>query len=223
MITLFLSPNNYEKSKILSQELISINGWKDQYTVTSKVFSQFAAVLGDLSLGKCNDYTLRKEMADAIFVTMHIINKEKIKENELYEIGFHGYSIHGEKKIGKVARTYQRVLGINDYKPTKDFQTELQLMAKRVLAKKISELGQCEGTKYQLGITIEETTEISKELSKRKRGTDNREEIVEEAYDILYTFLYPKIIKNISKKELNQFITFQLPQIRAREITYKKK
>ncbi|MBN1281893.1 MAG: hypothetical protein JW985_02890 [Alphaproteobacteria bacterium] len=223
MFNLYLSSCNISKCYDLSSALISQNGWKDQFTITSKVLNQFAAVLGDLSLGKSDDYTLRKEFADAIFVAFHIINQEQIKIDELYDVGFNGYNIHGEKKIGKVPRTYSRVLGVDNYKPSKDYNKELILLAKRVMTNKVSEHGQCGGQKYQLGISIEEITEVNKELSRRKRGKENREETVEETFDMLYTFLYPKLIKNISKAELNKFMSFRLPQIQAREITFKKR
>lgn len=59
------------------------------------------------------------------------------------------------------------------------------------------------GENAQLDMAVEEMSELTKEICKRKRGKDNHAAIVEEVADVLIMIEQLKIMCQIGSKELN--------------------
>lgn len=62
------------------------------------------------------------------------------------------------------------------------------------------------GTDAQLNVTIEEMSELTKEICKYKRGSNNRREIVEETADVIVMIANLRIIFEIEDDEINDII-----------------
>jgi NTP pyrophosphatase (non-canonical NTP hydrolase) len=75
------------------------------------------------------------------------------------------------------------------------------------------------GEQHQLILAMEECSELTKEISKYLRGEDNKNNIIEEAADVLIMIRYLQLILNISDEDLNQMIEFKLNRTAER---YKK-
>lgn len=63
------------------------------------------------------------------------------------------------------------------------------------------------GKDLQINMVIEEMSELTKELLKDKRGKDNRENIVEEYSDVLFTLEYVKIAFDIKDEEVKNSLS----------------
>lgn len=63
------------------------------------------------------------------------------------------------------------------------------------------------GKDLQINMVIEEMSELTKELLKDKRGKDNRENIVEEYSDVLFTLEYVKIAFDIKDEEVKKSLS----------------
>lgn len=72
------------------------------------------------------------------------------------------------------------------------------------------------GEEHQLILTMEECSELIKEVSKYLRGEDNKNNIIEEAADVLIMIRYLQLILNISDEDLNQMIEFKLNRTATR-------
>lgn len=72
---------------------------------------------------------------------------------------------------------------------------------------KQNELYKKYGKDLQINIVIEEMSELTKELLKDKRGKDNRENIVEEYSDVLFTLEYVKIAFDIKDEEVKNVLS----------------
>ena len=68
-------------------------------------------------------------------------------------------------------------------------------------------------------LVTEECSELIKEVTKQLRGVDNKNNIIEEAADVLIMIRYLQLILNISDEDLNQMIEFKLNRTSER---YKK-
>lgn len=75
------------------------------------------------------------------------------------------------------------------------------------------------GEEHQLILVTEECAELIKEVTKHLRGADNKNNIIEEAADVLIMIRYLQLILNISDDELNQMIEFKINRTTTR---YKK-
>ena len=62
------------------------------------------------------------------------------------------------------------------------------------------------GKDSQINMVIEEMSELTKELLKDKRGKNNRNEIVEELADVLFTLNYVKIAFDIKQEEIDEVL-----------------
>lgn len=62
------------------------------------------------------------------------------------------------------------------------------------------------GKDSQINMVIEEMSELTKELLKDKRGKNNRNEIVEELADVLFTLNYVKIAFDIKQEEIDEIL-----------------
>lgn len=63
-----------------------------------------------------------------------------------------------------------------------------------------------DGKDSQINMVIEEMSELTKELLKDKRGKNNRNEIVEELADVLFTLNYVKIAFDIKQEEIDEIL-----------------
>ena len=72
---------------------------------------------------------------------------------------------------------------------------------------KPNELYKKYGKDLQINMVIEEMSELTKELLKDKRGKDNRENIVEEYSDVLFTLEYVKIAFDIKDEEVKNSLS----------------
>ena len=230
----YLSRSNSNKIKRLSLELIAQNGWADQFIVTKKVLNQYSAAIDNVStngLHKVGKLYLIKNIVDALIVAQHLVNQLKIHPGEFEKIAFREHIVHGEIKEPKILRNYRRVL-CREYKlpPVPNLQKELSRMSALIMDKEMKSLGEARGKQFELCIASEEAGELAKEISKyyrfaivndEKGMADVRETLIEELYDMLYTMRYPIMIAKITEKELDNYADLRVPEIRAREITYK--
>lgn len=72
------------------------------------------------------------------------------------------------------------------------------------------------GSDHQLNVAIEEMAELTKEICKRKRMANNRNEIIEEMADVLIMLEQLKLIFNISSIELEEQINFKIDRLQER-------
>lgn len=238
----YLSEKQSYDLKNLSNSLIEKNGWMDQFIITNKVLAQLHVETNNLIVGKLNKYNLRKELVDTLIVIQHPINHLKISDQEIANIAFNHYYIDGREKDPKIARTYRRILNIPNYKPTLDLQFELDKMSKNVLkfqekfySKKDSPNTpyiERAGIKFQISIASSEPLELATELSnfirlhfiagtvdaKEKNMKDNRQNIIDEIYDVLYCLRYIMLVSGINKHELQKFAHLRIKDIHDREI-----
>lgn len=224
----YLSKNQSRALEKLSRDLIAKNGWIDQFAVTNRVLSEYYAQLSKWTLGKPDRYALRKEMVDTLVVLQHPINFLSISEQELSDVALVGV---GEKEA-KIPRTYRRAAEIKDYVPTNGLQSELAAMADAVLDYQRQTKGHEKGTKIQIYLAMEELLELMRELSrhvrfqdtknttdcKEKKLADNRTNIVEEIFDVLYTMRYVMIVQKINPKQINQLAALRIKDVRDREM-----
>lgn len=242
LIMWYLSEKQSFDLKNLSTNLIEKNGWMDQFIITNKVLAQLHVETNNLLVGKLNKYNLRKELVDALIVIQHPISHLKISDQEIADIAFNHYYIDGKEKDPKIARTYRRILNIPNYKPTVNLQFELDKMSKNVLkfqekfyAKKDSlnsSYLEKSGIRLQISIAASEPLELATELSnfirlhfitgtvdaKEKNIKDNRQNIIDEIYDVLYCLRYIMLVSGIDKKELQKFANLRIKDIYDREI-----
>ncbi|MCL2538075.1 MAG: hypothetical protein FWE52_01180 [Alphaproteobacteria bacterium] len=222
----YLSENLSRQLEKLSRDLIAKNGWMDQFAIANKVMCQFHSELAKLNLGKPDVRKLRKELVDTLIVMQHPINQLNISDAELHDIGFSNYVVNGVDKPAKIGRTYCRVFGDENYVPTKDLQTELDIMAAKVMARQYEKRGIEQGTKFQIYRAMEELLELSIELSKYIRiqdttgsaGPENRMAIIDELYDVLFTIRYVMLALNITRDELEESVSQRIDEIYNREI-----
>ena len=79
------------------------------------------------------------------------------------------------------------------------------------------------GSDHQLNVAIEEMAELTKEICKRKRMANNRNEIIEEMADVLIMLEQLKLIFNISSIELEEQIKFKIARLQERMKENEKK
>lgn len=72
------------------------------------------------------------------------------------------------------------------------------------------------GTNSQLDMAVEEMSELTKEICKRKRGKENRAEILEEIADVKIMLEQLKIIFCISDDDIERMVTSKLDRLRIR-------
>ncbi len=72
------------------------------------------------------------------------------------------------------------------------------------------------GIDKQLDMAIEEMSELMKEICKKKRGKDNRVEIIEEIADVYIMLEQLKIICNITQKELDDITEIKIKRLNER-------
>lgn len=72
------------------------------------------------------------------------------------------------------------------------------------------------GTDKQLDMVVEEMSELTKEICKKKRGKDNRVEIIEEIADVYIMLEQLKIICNISQKEIQNIAEVKVKRLNER-------
>lgn len=72
------------------------------------------------------------------------------------------------------------------------------------------------GEQHQMILVTEECSELIKEISKNLRGENNKNNIIEEAADVLIMIRYLQLILNISDEDLNQAIGFKLQRTKER-------
>ncbi len=212
----YLSESYSLKQKDLSQRLIAQanitnkdgkiiqNGVKYEFNVAIKVFNQLSSALCDYNMNQPNIYKITKEIVDTLQVLWHPINALDIKWEEIENVGWN-----------KISRTYNREFKVTDYNPTKDFNTELNKLARKVVNKN--------GLKFQIGITIEELGELAQELSKHNRNKLDRDHLIEELYDVWYTLRYPILALQISKGRLNSIARFRIPEIQNKTLLTKER
>lgn len=75
------------------------------------------------------------------------------------------------------------------------------------------------GEEHQLILVTEECAELIKEVTKYLRGEDNKNNIIEEAADVLIMIKYLQLILDISDDDLNKMIEFKINRTTMR---YKK-
>ncbi len=244
----YLSSENNLAAKKLSHELLNQNGWEDQFSVTKKVLHQYSAAVDFFNSENLNfkhKYELMRHIVDVLVVNWHIYNKfsndavdefnfDPFDSNAFMDIAIDGYTVGGEQKEGKLPRTYRKVLGRDYVKPANPFnlQKELDLARSLVLTKKIQDYGINGALKFQNSIASEEAGELTKELSKYYRTIITNDEdaaklsitcIRDEMYDTLYCMPYVFTAAEINLNELNMHAAIRIPEIYAREITYKRR
>lgn len=69
------------------------------------------------------------------------------------------------------------------------------------------------GLDYQLGIAIEELSELIKEICKNKRGYSNRDHLVEEYADVCIILEQLKLVYHIKDDEVEDFINYKLNRL----------
>ncbi|MEG0306148.1 MAG: hypothetical protein RR612_11855 [Oscillospiraceae bacterium] len=72
------------------------------------------------------------------------------------------------------------------------------------------------GTNSQLDMAVEEMSELTKEICKRKKGKENRAEILEEIADVKIMLEQLKIIFCISDDDIERMVTSKLDRLRIR-------
>ncbi|MEG0839583.1 MAG: hypothetical protein RSF33_07255 [Hydrogenoanaerobacterium sp.] len=72
------------------------------------------------------------------------------------------------------------------------------------------------GINSQLDMAVEEMSELTKEICKRKRGKENRAEILEEIADVKIVLEQLKIIFCISDDDIERMVTSKLDRLRIR-------
>ena len=72
------------------------------------------------------------------------------------------------------------------------------------------------GKNAQLGMCIEEMSELTKEICKSKRGKDNKEEIIEEMADVYIMLEQLKIIFSIEQYEIDDIARIKLLRLEER-------
>lgn len=72
------------------------------------------------------------------------------------------------------------------------------------------------GKDMQLNVAIEELSELIKEICKNKRGSDNRENIIEEMADCYIMLEQLNIIFDIEYSEINRVIEEKLSRLEKR-------
>jgi methionine salvage enolase-phosphatase E1 len=233
----YLSGNLEKKIQVISQTLLDINGWEDQFSITKKVLHSYSSAVdffNSANLSKGHKSKILKESVDALIVSWHPINELKIRHNELVDVALNGYVIGGVSKPGKIIRTYERILNENYVRPVGrvNLKTELDIMAKKVINKLTVSMGDKGVLKYQNSIASEEAGELCKELSKYYRQkignkqesmTDVRMSIIDELYDTLYTMNYVFISAGIKLEELNDYAKIRAEEIYLREIKYRNR
>ena len=65
-------------------------------------------------------------------------------------------------------------------------------------------------------MVVEEMSELTKEICKKKRGKDNRVEIIEEIADVYIMLEQLKIICNISQKEIQNIAEVKVKRLNER-------
>ena len=74
------------------------------------------------------------------------------------------------------------------------------------------------GYDMQRMVAIEEMSELTKELSKQKRGRDNKDQIIEEMADVYICLEQLAIMNDISQYELDEWIRKKIDRIRKKLI-----
>ncbi len=72
------------------------------------------------------------------------------------------------------------------------------------------------GIDAQLDMAIEEMSELTKEICKKKRDKDNRNEIIEEMADVYIMLEQLKIICDINQKELDDIAEIKIKRLKER-------
>ena len=71
------------------------------------------------------------------------------------------------------------------------------------------------GKKIQAVVTIEELSELQKELTKWLRGNDNRQNIIEEMVDVLIMIDQISLIFSIEPQEIDHFRTLKINRLKG--------
>jgi hypothetical protein len=233
----YLSGHLEKKIQTISQTLLDINGWEDQFSITKKVLHQYSGAVdffNSANLNKGHKYGILKNAVDALIVSWHPINKLNIQHNELLDVALNGYSIDGKAHPAKIIRTYERILNESYVRPVGrvNLKNELDTMAQKVIEKQTMQMGCKNGLKYQNSIASEEAGELCKELSKfyrlniaesHKSLVDARMSIIDELYDTLYTMKYVFLSAGIRPEELNDYAKIRVAEIYYREVKHKKR
>lgn len=72
------------------------------------------------------------------------------------------------------------------------------------------------GIDAQLDMCVEEMSELTKEICKKKRGKNNRNQIAEEIADVEIMLEQLKIMCNISDKEVNNVVFMKICRLEER-------
>ena len=169
---------------------------------------------------------ITKGIVDTLIVLQHPITVLNITWPEIENIAFNEYFIDKNKKEPKISRTYKRVLEIDNYKPKLSLQRELSILAARIVKRAKAKYGEDYGVKFQTNRTKEEFIELARELDNYERfqstknsadyisrgDNDNRQKIIDEIFDVLYTIRYIMTAQNIKTKDI-----VKLFEIRFRE------
>lgn len=83
---------------------------------------------------------------------------------------------------------------------------------KKVLYKAIKTYG----FNAQLDMCIEEMSELTKEICKKKRGKDNRMEIIEEMADVYIMLEQLKFVCDISYEEIQEVAKLKIERLKKR-------
>lgn len=72
------------------------------------------------------------------------------------------------------------------------------------------------GQDNQLNVAIEEMSELVKEICKYKRGSKNRDAIIEETADVIIMIGNLRQIFNMTDDEINRIISFKQARLKER-------
>jgi NTP pyrophosphatase (non-canonical NTP hydrolase) len=199
-----LTLTNISNANKLSKQLLAQNGWTTQFTIAKKILNRYSSVADNFIVYGITD-NLIKSIVDVIIVSQHLINHLNITDDEM-----------ARACLAKITRTYARVLK-QEY-----IEQDINTTAKLILNHVKNELGADTGKKIQLCIASEEAGELAKEISKYQRHSligDNeklatdRQNIIEELFDTLYTILYVMLIANITNNDLDKFAAARITEI----------
>jgi hypothetical protein len=232
----YLSRSQFQKLSEFSRDIIEKNGWRDQFAVTNRILMENYIAITNLNMGlqntKPSKYEMTKGIVDILIVVRHPMNILKIDPREIKDVAFKDYVCDGKTKEAKIPRIYKRVLNIDNYKPTKDLDSELNKMASQVVESAQKKYGPEYGKKFQTNRTKEELLELARELDNYERfqstagsrdfaercDSDNRMNIIDEMFDAMYTIRYLMIACNISDDAIRKLFNIRLKQVSFREL-----
>ncbi|MBD5388846.1 hypothetical protein HDR63_01150 [bacterium] len=236
---MYLSRQNAIRAKNLSQHLLALNGWADQFTQVKKYLNKYSVTVDDYSINGIGLATktpdLIRAIVNVLLVSYHLVNHLHIRPRDMVRVGFTGYTVGNRPMSPKIPRVYQRLFNATYTPPTPMSRAsvvhELDQTARQVLDRQTERLGNREtALRFQLCIASEEAGELSKEISKYYRlalthqddalGTA-RDQIIDELFDTMYTIRYVLISANITAREINDFARLHIPHVWAAHVADK--